>query len=94
MAEAEISGRSSSSMSRFMNKDGAYSWIVLITIIINNIICMGYLFSSVGVFADVYPQLLHTDQSKANIIGSTLVGVFLLSGRITSPFLTVSVVKV
>ena len=43
---------------------------------------MGYLFSSVGVFADVYPQLLHIDQSQANIIGSTLVGVFLLSGRI------------
>ena len=82
MAEAEINCRSSISISRFMKKDGAYSWIVLITIIINNIICMGYLFSSVGVFADVYPQLLHIDQSQANIIGSTLVGVFLLSGRI------------
>ena len=40
----------------FMAKDGLYSWIVLLTIVVNNFCCLGYLFSSVGVFAMSTPK--------------------------------------
>lgn len=63
-----------------MEKDGAYSWIVLVTIAINNIFVPGYALSSVGVFADVYPELLGLDPSQTNIIGSTQLAVILFSG--------------
>lgn len=65
-----------------MEKDGAYSWIVLVTILTNVMFVPGYAMSSIGVFADVYPELLGLDSSQTNIIGSTLVGVLLFSGKL------------
>ena len=65
----------------FMKKDRGYSWIVLLAIVINNFCCMGYLFTSTGIYGSIYPDLLQEERSKTNAIGSTLVGVFLFTGK-------------
>ena len=65
----------------FMKKDRGYSWIALLAIVINNFCCMGYLFTSTGIYGSIYPDLLQEERSKTNAIGSTLVGVFLFTGK-------------
>lgn len=64
-----------------MEKDGAYSWLVLVTILINTIFVPGYAMSSVGVLAEVYPELLGLESSQTNIVGTTLIAVILFSGK-------------
>lgn len=61
--------------------DGKYSWIVLCTIALNNLVCQGYLFSTIGILTAEYPELAHVEPAKANLVGSVLVGVFLFSGN-------------
>lgn len=65
----------------FMKNDGTYSWILLVIITLTNICTLGYLFGTVGVFAERYPHLLNEDISVTNVIGSALIGAYLFSGK-------------
>lgn len=67
--------------SKFMRKDGPYSYIVLVTIVLSHFSCTGFAFGSAGVFAEAYPKIFNAEQAKTNVIGSTLVGVYFLSGK-------------
>lgn len=64
-----------------MKKDGPYSWLVLLAIIVTNFCCMGYLVGSASIYSEVYPRLLNKDITVTNVIGSTLMGVFMFSGN-------------
>ena len=66
----------------FWSKDGQYSYIVLGTIVLSLFSCTGFAFGSAGVLADVYPKVFKEDQAKTNVIGSSLVGVYFLAGKL------------
>ena len=44
--------------SNFMRRDRPYSWIILVTIVVNGYCSLGWLFDSIGVFDDTFPELL------------------------------------
>lgn len=74
-----------------MKKDGVYSWIVLVAIILSNFCSMGYIFCNAALYSDVYPDLLGIDQTKANTISSSGVAILLFTGeylilKVQSPF--------
>lgn len=70
-----------------MRKDGPFSWIILATIIVNGFSGLGWLFGSIGVFADVFPGLLGIEAAKANSLGSSFIGVCMCSGMYKKMFI-------
>ena len=67
----------------FLDKDGPYSWIILAAIALTRFVGIGIAMSTLGVFADTYPEYFGEEQAKTNVIGSTLLGIFLFSGKCT-----------
>ena len=65
----------------FMQKDGPYSWIILCTILVNGFCGLGWLFGSIGVFADTFPELLNVNETKATALGSTFQGICFFTGK-------------
>lgn len=65
----------------FWRKDGPYSWVILMTIVLCRYVGIGFAIASAGVLADEYPRHFGVEQAQTNIIGSALLGVFLFSGE-------------
>ena len=58
----------------WLQKDGLYSWIVLLAITVNGFCGLGWLFGSIGVLADVFPGYLGINATKTNaLVGPTSV---------------------
>ena len=66
--------------SNFMRRDGPYSWIILVTIVVNSFCSLGWLFGSIGVFADTFPELLGIDEAKGSSLGSRIQGICFFTG--------------
>ena len=64
----------------FWKKDGPYSWVILITIVLSRFAGLGFAIATTGVLADEYPRHFGVEQAETNVIGSTLLGVYLFSG--------------
>ena len=65
----------------WLQKDGLYSWIVLLAITVNGFRGLGWLFGSIGVLADVFPGYLGIDATQTNALGSTFIGMGTFTGR-------------
>lgn len=60
----------------FFAHDGAYSWIVLVTIILCSFSSIGFLMGTLGPLSDLFPTVFETDQAETNIVSSTALIVF------------------
>lgn len=62
-------------------KDGAYSWIVLITIIVSNLCAMGFIFGALGVCSSIYPSVFNKPHVETSIIATVVVFVNQFTGE-------------
>ena len=69
----------------FCRKDGPYSWVILVTIIVSRVAGITFVITTTGVLADECPRLFNVEQAQTNIIPSTLLGVLLFSGTYYFP---------
>ena len=65
--------------SDFYKHDGAYSWIVLVVLILNTFSTYGFIAGNMGMLGDAFPELFNEDPVKTNIVSSVAFGVFLFS---------------
>ena len=81
----DVLGKSIATMvsAYFWDKDGPYSWIILAAIALSRFVGISFALTTLGVFADTYPEHFGEEQAKTNVIGSTLLGIFLFSGKCT-----------
>ena len=77
----------------FWSKDGPYSWVILVTIVISRVAGITFVVTTTGVFADEYPRLFNVEQAQTNIIPSTLLGVLMFSGMHDFPICIIFYVK-
>lgn len=55
--------------------------MILVTIVLSRFVGIGFAVATTGVLADEYPRHFGVEQAQTNVIGSTLLGVFLFSGE-------------
>ena len=65
----------------FWKKDGPFSWVILVTIVLSRFAGIGFSISTAGVFSDAYPEHFGVPQAETNVIGATVLGVFLFTGK-------------
>ena len=66
---------------QFFTQDGAYSWVVLVTIILSSFSSIGFLLGTLGPLSDVLPLALRTDQAQTNIVTSTASAVISFASK-------------
>lgn len=64
----------------FWRKDGPYSWVIMVTIAVSRFSGISFGLTTLGVLAGEYPKHFGVEQAQTNLIGSTLLGMFLFSG--------------
>ena len=65
----------------FFDYVGAYSWIILITIVLCNFSSFGFLLGNLGPLSNLFPQHFGRDQVETNIITSIALAIFSLSSK-------------
>lgn len=81
---SEVSTQADPPNSGFYEKDGRYSWIILLVIALSSFVMASYSFASAGILTDEYMKLLAIDVSSASIVKSLLIGIMLISSKYRS----------
>ena len=64
-----------------MQKDSGYAWVVLLSSMVINFMCIGFCFGIISVLTYEYQVEFGADLTQVSWIGSALIAVLLVSGK-------------